>query len=991
MSTPNRGADGVRSARQPGVQRHVHLVVFALILAGAVALGLVVDQLHRASVYRNLASELDGATRLRGANLENAIATLREDTLLLSRTPPVRGILRADRQGGGDPVEHYPREVWIKRLKEIFAVFLETRPDYTQARYIGVAEDGRELVRVDRRQGKVVVIPDAELQQKGRRDYFRDGLRLREGEVYLSEFNLNREHGDFEMPHVPTVRALTPVYDPDGHLFGMIVVNMAVRPLFAQLAHVPLAGAAVYVSDERGRYLLHPDPAMAFSFELGNRHRLAADFPELAGMLDGARPGDDVYPTRRMRLGGRDCLVAAQRLHVDSGRPGRFLLLVLAVPEDSLSAGIDAFRLRAALATLLVLFLVLPAVSLLIRRILAPLDQLCLAAQSISRGQYDVALPETHHREVSALVAGFEHMREQVALREDQLRRHNARLAEQISKGAFDLLLAGSVVDNTSEGVMVTDSQARILSVNRAFTEITGYGAEEAVGATPRLLRSDYQDAEFYRAMWQQLLGDGRWQGELWNRRKNGEAFLEWLTINRVAGAHAGAERYIAVFTDVTEQRRKDERIQFLAFHDPLTGLPNRALVQDRLQHAIELARRQHGRAGVMMIDLDRFKAVNDGIGHDVGDQLLKVVAERLTGSLRRTDTVGRMGGDEFLVVLEDGAAPEMYAEVAEGLIRTISEPAVIQAHHIEVGASVGIAFYPDDGGDVATLLKQADVAMYAAKADGKGVCRFFSADMTERASRFLAMEMELRQALARDELELHYQPKMSLADGRLHGVEALVRWRHPTRGLLMPADFIPVAEDSGIIVALGDWVLTEACRQAAVWQGRMGTIAVNVSGRQMERVDLVARIGELTARYGIPPAYLQIELTESMIMGDPERAAGLLGKLRELGITVAIDDFGTGYSSLSYLRRLPIDVLKIDRSFVLGTGTDQEVTEIARTVVALGQALRMAVVAEGIEAEAQATLLRDMGCDLGQGYLYAEPLAAAALEAWLAAGRGAG
>ncbi|NTV94790.1 MAG: EAL domain-containing protein [Thiobacillus sp.] len=989
MNTPNIGAGNDREGRRSGVYHHVHLVVFALVLFGMAALGFVIDRQHGESAYRSLADDLDSAVRLRGTGFLHATETLRNDTLLLSRTPPLRGLLRANLNGGFDPVDRYPAEVWGKRLKEIFTVFLETRPDYTQARYIGIAEGGRELVRVDRRHGKVVVIPDAELQQKGRRDYFRDGVRLAEGQVYLSEFNLNQELGAFEVPHVPTVRALTPIYDQAGRLFGLVVVNMAVKPLFDEASAAPLAGGVAYVTDERGRYLGHPEPDMAFSFELGNRHRLAGDFPELAHLLDDTGPKGDTTASRRQSLAGRAYFVAAQRLRIDPARPKRFVLLVLAVPETALSREIEEFRLQVVLGVLLALLLVLPLASLLIRRILAPLDQLCLAALSISRGQYDVDLPETHYGEVGAMVEGFKHMREQVALREEQLLSHNARLAEQISKGAFDLLLAGSVVDNTSEGVMVTDGAGRILSVNPAFSEITGYSAEEAVGNTPRLIRSERHGGDFYRAMWDSLMHDGRWQGEIWNRRKNGEVFLEWLTINRVAGTRPENDRYIAVFTDVTEQRRKDERIHFLAFHDPLTGLPNRALVHDRLQHAIDVARRQHGRAGVMLIDLDRFKAVNDGIGHDVGDQLLKVVAERLAKSLRQSDTVGRMGGDEFLVILEDGAEPEIYAEVAEGLIRTISEPADIQAHHIQIGASIGIAFYPDDGGDVATLVKQADVAMYAAKAAGKGVCRFFSADMTERASRFLAMEMELRLALERDELELYYQPKMSLGTGKLEGVEALVRWRHPERGLLAPADFIPVAEESGIIVALGDWVLREACRQAALWQGRMGSIAVNVSTRQLDRIDLVGRIKELTAQYGIPPSWLQLELTESMVMSDPERAADLLGKVRELGITVAIDDFGTGYSSLSYLRRLPIDVLKIDRSFVLGAGMNQEVTEIARTVVALGQTLRMAVVAEGVEAEAQATLLRDMGCDMGQGYLYARPQAAADLEAWLAAGGG--
>jgi EAL domain-containing protein (putative c-di-GMP-specific phosphodiesterase class I) len=321
---------------------------------------------------------------------------------------------------------------------------------------------------------------------------------------------------------------------------------------------------------------------------------------------------------------------------------------------------------------------------------------------------------------------------------------------------------------------------------------------------------------------------------------------------------------------------------------------------------------------------------------------------------------------------------------VAEDLIKTISAPIDILGREIQVGASVGIAFYPEDGEDVSALIKHADIAMYAAKADGKGRFRFFRADMTEKATQYLNLEMELRQGIANGELELHYQPKICLREGHMHGVEALVRWRHPRRGLVSPADFIPVAEESGLIVELGDWVLGEACRQAASWQGRMGAIAVNVSARQFDKVDLVERILELTGSHGIEPACIQLELTESAVMTDPDHVIGLLGRVRELGIAVAVDDFGTGYSSLSYLRRLPIDFLKIDRSFILNVGAVEEDTLIVRAIIALGQSLDMTVIAEGVETEAQAALLREMGCDIAQGYLYARPCRAAELEEWL-------
>ena len=454
----------------------------------------------------------------------------------------------------------------------------------------------------------------------------------------------------------------------------------------------------------------------------------------------------------------------------------------------------------------------------------------------------------------------------------------------------------------TCEGVVVTDERARIVSVNAAFSEITGYTAAEAVGQRPSLLRSEHHDAEFYRAMWQALLDSGRWQGEIWNRRKDGEVFLEWLTINRIPAADGIAASYVSVFNDITEQRRKDERIRHLAFHDALTGLPNRSLMQDRLQHAIERAQREGTRLSVTFLDLDRFKAINDTLGHDVGDQLLQEVAARIKTRLRSSDTVARMGGDEFVVLMENLRDPEYCAGVADEIIAEISRPLNIHGHAIEIGASLGVAFYPEDGDDATTLMKHADTAMYVAKADGKGIYRFFRGSMMEQATRRLKLEVELRHAIANGELELHYQPKVSLATGKVEGVEALVRWRHPALGLVSPVDFIPVAEETGLIVELGDWVLNEACRQSAAWQalGLTPKIAINVSAKQLQQDTLVERIVAVTQHHGIPAQHLEVELTESLVMADPKMAIATLARLRAIGVTVAVDDFGTGYSSLS-------------------------------------------------------------------------------------------
>ena len=577
-----------------------------------------------------------------------------------------------------------------------------------------------------------------------------------------------------------------------------------------------------------------------------------------------------------------------------------------------------------------------------------------------------------------------------VEQRTGELRAANEALQHDIVQRKHNevgLKLAASVFHNTLDGVMIIDPAGRIVSVNPAFIGLTGYSAEQALGQPSSLLHCERQSPAFYGEMSAMLEREGRWQGELWNRRRDGEDFLAWLNIVMVAGSDGRPERYVSVFHDITELRRNEERIRHLAFHDPLTGLPNRVLLHDRLAQAIASARRDNEPLGLMFIDLDRFKAINDSFGHDSGDGLLKQVADRLKNCLRKSDTVARMGGDEFVVLLRRVEMPLNYGLVAQNIIASLSEPVSLRGHAMQVGASIGIACFPDDGIDAVDLMKHADAAMYAAKAAGRGTYRFFQPVMTDKALQGLQLEMQLRHAVPNGELELFYQPKVSLATGAPCGVEALVRWRHPQLGLVPPAEFIPLAETTGIIGDLGDWVLEEACRQSRAWQVRgLGRvkIAVNVSARQLQQRDLVERITSLARQYQISPSDLEIELTESVLMVNPQEISGVLARLRGIGVLVAVDDFGTGYSSLAYLRRLPIDVLKIDRSFVMNADRDEGDAQVVKLILAFGQALDLAIVAEGVETESQAEFLRSCGCTTAQGYLYARPQPAAQIEVWL-------
>ena len=551
---------------------------------------------------------------------------------------------------------------------------------------------------------------------------------------------------------------------------------------------------------------------------------------------------------------------------------------------------------------------------------------------------------------------------------------------------AADLRLVASVFENALEGILVTDATNRIVSVNPAFTELTGYTAEEALGKTPAILKSDIYDRSFYTEMWEQLTEHGRWQGEIWNRRKNGDAVLMWESINAIRDDDGRIVRHLAVFSDITELRRKDDAIHRQALHDVLTGLPNRFLLQDRLRHEINKAAREDKQVAVMFLDLDRFKVVNDTLGHRLGDDLLKKVADRLGVCLRRSDSIGRLGGDVFIAILPDLNGTDHVVTIATKVLSSLVEPLALDGHEVHMTASIGVALFPKDGPDSETLMKNADTAMYQAKAHGRNTFRFFNGDQNARAIARLDLESRLRRAAFNGELELHYQPKLCLRSGHPCGAEALVRWRADNGELIAPADFISLAEDTGLIVPIGEWVIHEACRQVRTWEQAgfdFGTVAVNVSAHQLRDQALVGKIDAAMRAFAVSPECVEIELTESAVMQDPAAAAGILGQMREAGLGISIDDFGTGYSSLAYLKRLPITGLKIDRSFVAEADSDPDDAAIVATIIGLAATLGLHVVAEGVETTSQLRHLARHGCDLAQGYLFAKPLPAAEYRDW--------
>ena len=538
--------------------------------------------------------------------------------------------------------------------------------------------------------------------------------------------------------------------------------------------------------------------------------------------------------------------------------------------------------------------------------------------------------------------------------------------------------LAAKVFDNTTEGILITDADQRIRVVNRAFCDITGYGQAEVLGQRPALLASGRHDREFFQQMWQQLQQQGAWQGEIWNRRKNGEIYPEWLAINVVRNTMDDISHYVAIFSDQTERLAADERIQFLAHFDVLTSLPNRAFMQDRTQLAIQAAARDGAYLALLLLDLDRFKMINESLGHSAGDLLLQMAADRIKAVLEPGQMLARQGGDEFIIVLPGLADTAEADKVAERIIATFAAPVELRGHQITVTTSMGISVYPADGQDFDMLVRNADTAMYYAKSQGRNGFKRYTANLNALAHEVLAIETQLRTGLERNEFVLHYQPQVDMQTGRIVGAEALIRWQHPTLGLIGPYRFIHVAENCGFITQLGNWVIQECCRQQASWrqQGLPAiTLALNLSALQFAQPDLLDTLQQALAVHNLPGDALDIEVTESVVMEDADSTIQLINRIKAMGMHLSIDDFGTGYSSLSYLKRFKADKLKIDRSFVESIPEDSDSCEIAKAVINIARILNMRVLAEGVETVAQWQFLLAEGCDLVQGYLLAKPV----------------
>ena len=549
------------------------------------------------------------------------------------------------------------------------------------------------------------------------------------------------------------------------------------------------------------------------------------------------------------------------------------------------------------------------------------------------------------------------------------------------------LRLSARVFESSNEAILITDRRNRIISVNQMFERLTGYAEQEVLGKEPTILGAGQENRSLFRNLWALLYESGAWQGELMDRRKSGEEYPVWLSISLVRDGHGEPEYHIAAFSDITERKRQEAQIEHLAFHDVLTGLPNRRLLIDRIEVAISQAQRENIGLAVLFIDLDRFKTINDSLGHQTGDQLLYEVGQRLCQSVRSGDTVSRVGGDEFIILCPNCNYPDDAATLASKLLQALALPYRFDENQLVITASIGIALYPDNGHDANTLIGNADAAMYLAKENDRNNCQFYSPDLNEKNLERLQLELRLRHALEANEFVLYFQPQIDAQSGALVGAETLIRWRDPIHGLIPPGRFIPLAEETGLIQPIGDWVLREVCRLLRRWQMQelpRIPIAVNLSARQFKQANFIESIAEALAETGVEPQLFELELTESMLMKDIQQTTAKLKELKAMGFSISVDDFGTGFSSLNYLRHFPIDVLKIDQSFVRELFDDDAALAIIDSIIALANALRMRTIAEGVETLAQQEMLQQHGCDTLQGYLIARPLPEAEFIQWL-------
>ncbi len=815
-----------------------------------------------------------------------------------------------------------------QHMYEGMRTFIALKPHYDQLRIIDTT--GKERLRIGREDGKAVIADAADLQHKINRYYVREALQFGPGELYLSPLDLNVENGAVEIPYKPVIRIATPIFDTYGNKTGILIINYRFQGVLDHLQqNSRRLGVDLLLANSRGAWLIAPEGEEAWRFMFG----------DIGNQLYRWRPA----LWNALLAGGSSLLTGETLLSFQSIEPLRLLQRPHLMAEQSFSE--------------------------ILRHAMHGPESSWYMILSVRPERVAEEVWQNVYKGLPYLVIGTGLL---LALTWYLLHLYRRLLAS-----AHDLRLAATCFENADDGMVITDAQSGILKINRRYGEITGYDEEEIVGSTPNILASGWTSEETYDAMWEAINTQGHWEGEIQDRAKDGRMYAQWLRVIAIKDALGRVQNYLGVCTDITDRKASEEKIRKLAYEDSLTGLPNRVLFLNRLEHAIDKARRYEQTLALIFIDLDNFKIVNDTAGHLVGDRFLIEIAHRFKSLLRSSDTLARTGGDEFLLLMEFADAP-VAAETAERILASMTESVTVEAHEYYTSASIGIAVYPFDATDGEGMIKHADTAMYKAKEGGKGRYRFFEAQMNREVIRRLQIEKNLKRAVKEGAFHIVLQPQVSLHSFTIVGAEALLRWECEALGSVNPSDFIPLAESTGQIVPITMWVLEAVCtaqKRLQEMECELIPIAVNISSFHIKEESFVESIYGCVIGMGVAPQLIELEITEGALIDNVEDTVRKLKALREYGFRISIDDFGTGYSSLSYLKQFDFDKLKIDRAFIDDLPDDKEDAEITRSIIAISKVMEMWVVAEGAETREQVDFLAANGCDKVQGYFFSRPL----------------
>jgi diguanylate cyclase (GGDEF)-like protein/PAS domain S-box-containing protein len=917
------------TATKPAVLKRFTLIYLpvAIVLSGLLLLNFRQDEQRE---IENITQRENSHIELAKAMMTQHFADVNSDVRILANLSVLQNYLDS-----GNPTLHDEVAKYLLVLSQVTRL-------YDKVRYLDAS--GKEEIRINFNDGKPAIVPREELQDKSKHYFFRDVFSLRQGEIYVSPLDLNVEHNRLEIPFKPAIRFGTPVFDSAGRKQGILLLNYFANNLL-QSFHRAMQGndQSGMLINRDGYWLENVNHADEWGFMLGKNDRtFGHDFPNewrtISMVEKGAlltAKGLFIYSTIHPLLLGE---VSSTGSEIVSGTSKQmitssdFYWKIISFTPHAVLAGALFYNQAHNRVLIAVIYLIL-----------------ALAAWI-----------------VSSLT----------------LNRKYAEEALRVAATSFD----------SQQGMMITDSNNIILRVNQAFTVITGYPADEVIGKNPRLLSSGRHDTHFYASMWKRICSSGTWEGDIWNRRKNGECYPEHLTVTEVKDPNGNVTNYVGAMTDISLRKRSEEEIHLLAFYDPLTRLPNRRLLMDRLLQALSSSARTRRFGALLFIDLDNFKTLNDNFGHNMGDLLLQQVTERLTACVREADTVARLGGDEFVVILEGLSEQALKAaaqakSVGEKILVTLNQPYQLATHEYLCTSSIGATLFHNKNQSLDELLKQADISMYQAKKAGRNTLRFFDPQMQNAINLRASIKVELDNALKKEQFQLYYQIQVDDSHRPL-GAEALIRWIHPERGLVSPAQFIPLAEETGLILPIGQWVIETACAQLKIWQQDRLTrdlvLTINVSSIQFRQTDFVSQLRTAMQRHAINPNLFKLELTESLFLEDVDDTISTMNLLKEAGVRFSLDDFGTGYSCLQYLKRLPLDQIKIDQSFIRDLAVDSSDKTIVRTIIAMAHSLSMDVIAEGVETEEQRQLILDSGCFHFQGYLFGRPVPIEQFEALL-------